>query len=167
MDVLAIGCLLALFRARLHQIAIYRRLVTSRFAIVLPALIIIVNNQTDHPQLFFGVGISLINVMIAFCIDWSVTNYQSMFGRFLNSAPMVRLGMMSYSLYLWQQPFLDHNVDSLFTTTPYNLIGLSLAALFSYHFVEKYSLVLRHKWEPTLFDDTTLRTTNYNRLKMS
>jgi peptidoglycan/LPS O-acetylase OafA/YrhL len=61
--------------------------------------------------------------------------------RFLNIAPVVWLGQISYSLYLWQQPFFF----ALPGQPLYKLgLGMGLACL-SYYLVEKPVLVLREK----------------------
>lgn len=46
-------------------------------------------------------------VAIAGLVAFAVTRPRSAFGRLLNMRPMVALGGLSYSLYLWQQPFFD------------------------------------------------------------
>ena len=152
MDALAAGCLLALFRETLHRLSLYRLMISSRIVALLPIMIIFFNFQIEHPRIFYGVSISAMNLMIAFCLDWSVTNHDTVFGRFLNSSPMVTLGVMSYSIYLWQQPFFNPDVPGILTQTPFNFIGLAIATLISYYMIEKSSLKLRHKWENRIFD---------------
>lgn len=153
MDALAIGCLLALFYSRLHQNNFYLKLLESKVFIFFPAIIIIFNFQSEHPRLFLGVGFSIMNLLIALCIDWSVTNYKTAFGRFLNSSPMVTLGMMSYSVYLWQQPFFNPENSGILTRLPFNFIALALMTIFSYYFIEKYSLKARQNLENKLFGE--------------
>ena len=43
---------------------------------------------------------------IALVIDWCVTFADGRVGRVPNAPPLVFVGWISYSLYLWQQPFL-------------------------------------------------------------
>ena len=151
MDALAVGCLLALFYQRLHQNQIYQNCLKSRIVFILPFVILLANWQSDHPIIYLGLFVLLINLLTAFCIDWAVTNYDSTFGRILNSAPFVTLGMMSYSIYLWQQPFFNPDNAGFWTQTPYNFIGLSTMTLISYYLVEKYSLKWRQRLEQKLF----------------
>jgi peptidoglycan/LPS O-acetylase OafA/YrhL len=62
--------------------------------------------------------------------------------RLLNSRPMVRLGVLSYGLYLWQQPFLESfsgagHAPHTWQRWPLNL-GCALAtAMLSYRLVER------------------------------
>lgn len=151
MDALGIGCLMALFYNRLHQNSFYLRLLKSKIVILFPFIILFFNFQYNHPHIFLGVSFSVMNLLIAFCIDWSVTNHQSVFGKFLNSSTMVTLGMMSYSIYLWQQFFFNPDNPSLLTQTPFNFIGLALMTIVSYYLVEKYSLKMRQKLEEKFF----------------
>jgi peptidoglycan/LPS O-acetylase OafA/YrhL len=65
---------------------------------------------------------------------------------FLNASPVVWLGRISYSLYLWQQPFcLAPSVSSRYILW----LGLVCACL-SYYFVEQPMLRLRDRLSTTL-----------------
>lgn len=152
MDALAIGCLLSLFYTELHQHSFYQKFLQSKFVIIFPFIIVALNFLTDRPLIFYGFAISAMNLLIVLSLDWVVTNYNSFAGRVLNSEPWVTLGMMSYSIYLWQQPFFNPESPSILTKTPYNFIGLAVMTLISYYFVEKYSLKLRQKLEGKLFE---------------
>ncbi len=155
MDALAIGCLLTLFRTSLHSNPLYRRFLASRIVILLPLFIIAFNLLYDHPKIYLGLSISAMNICIALLLDWAVTNSDSVFGKALNTAPMVTLGGMSYSIYLWQQPFFDPDSHSIITTFPINFIGTAVMALISYYLVEKTALRLRKIWETKLFGEPT------------
>ena len=157
MDALAIGCLLSLFYTELHENSLYQKFLNSKLVFVLPILIVSLNFLTDRPLIFYGVSLSLMNLLIALCLDWVVTNYDSIAGKVLNSAPMVTLGAMSYSIYLWQQPFFNPENPSVLTKTPFNFIGLAIMTLVSYYLVEKYSLKLRQNLEIKLFKKETLQ----------
>ena len=89
----------------------YRTLLESRGFVFIPALVLLSNMFASHtrPDLIFGESIR--NIGIALCIDWCLRNAVSVPGRFLNWAPMVWIGALSYSLYLWQQIFLNRNSD--------------------------------------------------------
>ncbi|MCU0239268.1 MAG: acyltransferase, partial [Pyrinomonadaceae bacterium] len=118
MDALGFGCLLALFYTKLHQNLYYQQFIKSKVIIIFPIIILSVNLLTERPRLF-AVAVSIMNLSIAICIDWAVTNYQTIAGKALNSSPMIYLGGMSYSIYLWQQPFFE-NSESIWTKFPLN-----------------------------------------------
>jgi peptidoglycan/LPS O-acetylase OafA/YrhL len=62
--------------------------------------------------------------------------------RLLNLAPLVWLGNISYSLYLWQQFFLD---PSLIPSSRYGVLLAVAAASLSYYLVEKPILRARER----------------------
>jgi len=64
----------------------------------------------------------------------------------LSSRPMVMLGLWSYSLYLWQQPFYKFVYDRNVTPIPM-LAAVFACALASYYIVEKPARGwLNHNW---------------------
>jgi len=153
-DALAFGCLLAYGRDFLHQNRYYQWILHSKLIIFAPFLIVFANAQSDHPHFRLGAAVSLCSLLITLCLDWAVTHHEDRkVGRFLNSAPMNMLGVMSYSIYLWQQPFSNHQSPAWFTAFPYNLIGIAVCSTFSYLVVEKFSLKWRQKLEKKLFSE--------------
>ena len=69
-------------------------------------------------------------------------------GRILSSPPLVVIGWLSYSLYLWQQLFVDPDLRSSWITRwPVNLGLMFVAALASYFLVERPFLGLRLRLE--------------------
>jgi peptidoglycan/LPS O-acetylase OafA/YrhL len=87
------------------------------------------------------VGITVMNVGIAFGIDHCVRRRYAL----LNGPVMVWLGVLSYSLYLWQQPFLDRGSDAWYAAFPTNLALAVAVALVSYFCVERPFLWLRDR----------------------
>src|SRR5205085_161200 len=79
-------------------------------------------------------GVTAANVAIALGIDWWVRFADGRIGRVLNSAPMVFVGVISYSIYLWQQPFVANYASSAAASRfPVNLVLVCVAALTSYY----------------------------------
>jgi peptidoglycan/LPS O-acetylase OafA/YrhL len=89
----------------------------------------------------------IINLVIVLMLDRCITRPDSVFGRFLNFRPVAFVGVISYSLYLWQQAFLDRFHQFWFTAFPQNLVGAFAAALASYYLVESPFLRLRKRLE--------------------
>ena len=162
LDTLAIGCLLALKHKWLHENQLYRQILDSKFMFAVPVLLITVNAQIDYPGLNLGLLFSFNNILIALTIDWAVTHHANIAGKILNSRPFVFIGMMSYSIYLWQQPFLlnlgafvnrylNPDLSSKHFAFPYSLCAFALCCGVSYFAVEKYSLKLRRYGEKVFF----------------
>jgi len=68
---------------------------------------------------------------------------ESHFNWFFNLKPITWVGVMSYSLYLWQEPFLNRNSDSVWTSFPLNLALVFACGAASHYFVERPFLHLR------------------------
>ncbi len=150
-DGLATGCLLAIFYQQLQKSRWYQKLLETRLFFLIPIFLIWLNSQIDPRQFYLGVVFTLSNLLIVLCLDWAITNYQNWFGIFLNSRPMTQIGVMSYSIYLWQQPFLKTTDPQWFNYFPYNFIGIALFSTFSYYLVEKFWLGQRQKIENRWF----------------
>jgi peptidoglycan/LPS O-acetylase OafA/YrhL len=146
-DAIAVGCVLAGTRTWLHRTAWYPRLLASPAFIVVPFAAIGANLLHDHPLVNFGAGMTITHVAIALCLDWAVTFHDGRVGRLLNAAPLVFVGWLSYSLYLWQQPFLNRASDSVVAAFPQNILIVALLAMMSYYLVERPSLALRRRIE--------------------
>jgi peptidoglycan/LPS O-acetylase OafA/YrhL len=135
---LAMGCLLAIFGSRIPKIKIWLALLMLLAVVLIPHFPAITPART-----LFGVFVlwPIMQCSMAGLLLHVVrTPY-----RFLNIAPVVWLGKISYSLYLWQQPFFYAP-----TTQPeYKLLFAFAFACLSYYLVEQPFLKLREKTQKT------------------
>jgi peptidoglycan/LPS O-acetylase OafA/YrhL len=76
------------------------------------------------------------NIGLAWFLWWCISNPKQPFGRFLQTRPIVLMGQMSYSIYLWQQPFLGP-YDAWICQYPQNLLAIFAASSLSHHFLER------------------------------
>ena len=139
-DALATGCVLAMLREQLWQVPLYRRLVTWRYALMLPVAALLLIAATPNKVLAQSVALSLLNFGLAITLDRYMRYPETAFGRVLNFAPVAWTGRISYSLYLWQQPFI-YNATSL----PVKLVGPFVCAAASYYLIERPALALRQR----------------------
>lgn len=154
-DHIGAGCLLAFIRGRLQGLPRYLKIQGSRAFSVVPVFIIWASCQGNHPSVYTTVLRSLVNVSIALCIDWAVVNHAGLVGRGLNSRPLSWIGVLSYSIYLWQQPFShlhrEHPALNLYggwhiIASPFvSLPCIAGCACFSYYLVERPSLRFRER----------------------
>jgi peptidoglycan/LPS O-acetylase OafA/YrhL len=146
-DALATGCLFAYLRPALWSYVPYRRVLESRAMAFWPAVVLFVAAASVRWQ-YFGaaLGITLVNISIAIWIDWCLRFPHSLWGRFLNARSIAFVGVLSYSLYLWQQPFLREGHAPRF---PFSLLFIGAIAYSSYYIVERPMLRLRQRLEAT------------------
>ncbi len=144
-DALATGCLLAYGRQWLWDRLRYRRMLHGRFMELWGGLILAFAAASARWPTFGAlVGITLLNVAIAIWIDWCLRFPDSVTGRIVNARPIAFVGVLSYSIYLWQQPFLREGHALPF---PLSIVSIGALAVASYFFVERPALRLRSRIE--------------------
>lgn len=97
------------------------------------------------------VGAPLDGLLIMWLLLWTVRQPSTPFARWLNWRPVAWVGVLSYSLYLWQTIFLHDSNEQIFDI-PYHLPILAsivlvfVAACISFYFVEQPVLRLRDRF---------------------
>ncbi|HEV2397056.1 MAG TPA: acyltransferase [Candidatus Sulfotelmatobacter sp.] len=133
-DNLAIGCLLAVLEPRIPRIPGYTALLMT-FAIVFIPLYV----APTVPRTLFSVLI--LHPIFLISIAGVIAHVVQTPYRFLNRWPTDWIGRISYSLYLWQEPFCPNP-----RYRPLTALVLALsAACISYYVVERPALRLREK----------------------
>jgi peptidoglycan/LPS O-acetylase OafA/YrhL len=133
-DNLAVGCLLAILSSHIPEIPRWGALLMLLAVILIPSFDLNTRTRT-LAELF------VLNPILYCSIGGLVLHVIQRPYRILNVAPVMWLGRISYSLYLWQEPFFYAQ-----TRPPaYKmLLGVGLACL-SYYLVEQPVLRLRGK----------------------
>jgi peptidoglycan/LPS O-acetylase OafA/YrhL len=135
-DQVATGCLLAGFEGKLDDPR-WKRFATSPWFVVVPLAAVAAANAGAHPFVNLVLAQAFINVAVALCVHRVVRWPEGALGRLLNARPVALLGFLSYSLYLWQQPFLDRESDTWWCRFPLNIVLALAAATLSYRLVER------------------------------
>jgi peptidoglycan/LPS O-acetylase OafA/YrhL len=144
-DTLAAGCVLAFIQQRLWRSTWYTRFQGSRAFWFVPLAALALNfNPIWRLQAL--VGITAMNLCITLTMDQAVRMPKTASGRFLNLRPMRALGLISYSLYLWQQLFLNRASDRFVCSFPVNIVLALLMAWISFALIESPTLRLRDRW---------------------
>ena len=125
-------------------------MLNSRFFWLLPLMILLVSAFHRSPKIYYTIGLTFTNIGVAICLDWCVMWSAGKVGRILNSRVMVYVGTLSYSIYLWQQLFINRNSAAIITSFPLNLALAASTAVASYYFIEKPSLQWRQRLETKL-----------------
>jgi peptidoglycan/LPS O-acetylase OafA/YrhL len=145
-DAIATGCLLACWRGRIGEfprLAAFLR--GPRFWCI--PVITLGAAFVPSAKLDCLVGQTVTNLGLALVIDRMVHYPDALAGRFLNARPVVFVGVLSYSLYLWQQPFLARQSHQTMASFPLNLVLAVGLALCSHYLVERPALRLRARIE--------------------
>jgi peptidoglycan/LPS O-acetylase OafA/YrhL len=143
-DSLAMGCLLARVGGWLERKNWYLQLFRPVCSVGLAALILLINRYMGYTvvEVF---GTSVVNLSLAILIHRSVYCSRDWIGQVLNWKPIAFVGVLSYSLYLWQQLFLNRNSCAWVNVFPQNLVFTIAAALGSYFLLERPVLRLRRR----------------------
>ena len=136
--------MLAQARDWLERQPLYLKLFKPVYSLLLLTTIFVINRYSGY-TLVSVFGSSLTNISLAILVHRSVFNPTDLFGRFLNWKPIVGVGVLSYSLYLWQQPFLNRYSTASANAFPLNIILAVAVGLTSYFLLEMPLLKLRHR----------------------
>jgi peptidoglycan/LPS O-acetylase OafA/YrhL len=124
---------------------LYQRFLRSPAFLLVPITLLATQAAAGHPRIYYSLGASVEILCVALCIDRCVTICMGAMGRMLNSRILGYIGVLSYSLYLWQQPFLNRGSTSIYASFPINIILAFVAALASYYLVEKPFLRIKDR----------------------
>jgi peptidoglycan/LPS O-acetylase OafA/YrhL len=124
----------------------YRRLIASPLFLIAPALVLICNALDGHPSFFLTVGMTLRSLGIAAILHRSILRSRDLAATLLDAPPAAFMGRISYSLYLWQQPFLNRHSVAPLAAFPINIVCALVCALVSFKFVEAPALRVRARF---------------------
>lgn len=151
-DALMFGCVFALLEEtprfeRLYQLA-------TKIWWVPPAVILFSDCLGARFQHYwtYPIGFTVCGAAIAFFLLWCIRNPASAVGHLLNHRAIAYIGVLSYSMYLWQTLFLHEGNAQIFGPYlkfigifPFNWFAILIAAELSRCFVELPSLRLRDR----------------------
>jgi peptidoglycan/LPS O-acetylase OafA/YrhL len=147
-DTIAAGCVLAGVTDKLWKSPRYRALLSSRWFVLLPAAMIASGVFDNRPRIAFSIGAILVSVGAALCVDRCLRLPDALATRILAWTPIVAIGRASYSIYLWQQPFLNRTSAGAATHFPVNLLAVAAVATLSFFLIEQPAMSARAALEP-------------------
>ena len=141
---IAFGCLLAIDRKWLYAQPWFHTICASPITLVAACAVLLANTKLRGSGAF---GACAGDIVANFCILVLVAKFTcqpvGFVAKILNSRPLVAVGLISYSLYLWQQEFANPDVHNWSSRFPYNLLMIVACSLGSYFLVEKPTLRIR------------------------
>jgi len=90
----------------------------------------------------------VVSVSTLFLIFAYIKPSGSPFYKLLNNKVIVHIGILSYSIYIWQELFFVGELNGLWRTFPFNIPVIYVVALASYYLWEKPFLRLKNKFSP-------------------
>lgn len=153
-DSIVIGCLFALYKDRiLALVSLKWKMV---FWVSLISLFLLRYFPVFSDYVFLGSSIiykglglthgTIANLLIALIMMYAVFGPQKTFYKLLNSHFFNYLGIISYSLYLWQQLFISR-IDNWIFIFPQNLVFIFGMGIFSYYIIEKPFLKFKNRFK--------------------
>jgi peptidoglycan/LPS O-acetylase OafA/YrhL len=154
-DSLMWGCLFAIyyepivaFVKKRNNLLLISPFVLLAACLVIKRIVTIVFSNVPYLEesiiAFAGSFGTITNICIGFIIVVSINYTNNIWFRFLNTKIMSYTGVLSYSIYIWQQLFFSENMGSL-SKFPYNLIYIFITAYLSYNLIELPFLKLKDK----------------------
>jgi peptidoglycan/LPS O-acetylase OafA/YrhL len=99
---------------------------------------------------FFTLQSCFINLFISIFVGVIIVNNISpktnFVFKFLNLKALSFIGVLSYSIYIWQQLFLSNDTRFPLTKYPINLLLLALVPVLSYFYYEKFFLKFKKRF---------------------
>lgn len=157
-DIILIGCLGAIiehsenFKTRVLKYIQNKYLITCAIVFLLVVSPLLSSRFRGAYDLLFG--ISLNSFCILAIIFWCIYA-ESFFAKVLNTAVFIQIGILSYSLYIWQQLFLTYRYGFWVNKFPQNLIIVFVVGSLSYYLIERPFLKLKRRFtdvKPSLFE---------------
>ena len=139
-DALMIGCAAALLHDHPRVAAWRRRMSSARWPALFAAWGLVASPLLQGAvggAYRATVGPALDGLAALFVMLWLMEHPRSAAGRALDWPAVRYVGVLSYSLYLWQQFFLTTLNPLSAARFPFNLAATFVAAMLSYHLVEQ------------------------------
>jgi peptidoglycan/LPS O-acetylase OafA/YrhL len=142
---IAVGCLFSVITFKYpFNINTTQKLITNIIAVI-AILCMRYDNYFNVKDIFSSL---LISFLIGYIIVTNIVPGKDFIFKFLNTRILKLVGVLSYSIYIWQQIFTnyDAHLPVFMVKFPYNLICIIIVSCLSYYFYERYFLSLKSKF---------------------
>jgi peptidoglycan/LPS O-acetylase OafA/YrhL len=151
-DAISIGCLFAIHKEKiLHWMSQHWNsiiLISVSIIYCLSYFEYFTSSNTFLKYLFLMLGTAhgtISDLCIALIMFYSIFGPQNLWFHLLNTKTLNFIGLLSYSIYLWQQLFINQS-DLFIHKLPLNLLFIPIAAMFSYYIIEMPFLKLKSRF---------------------
>lgn len=154
MDFLLVGCALTLYAGRVEQL--WDRYARGRVELVflLALLGVGIPSYLGHLMILgpltITIGSTMQAVGIALLLEVGTRSRRGWLFRILNWPPLVWVGLMSYSIYVWQMAFFSGGLSygtsfDIVLRFPFDLVAVAVAGIASYSLIERPLARLRSR----------------------
>ena len=133
-DSIAAGCVLAGILPWLRKQNVFKWFASPAGDLVIP-LTFVLDLGRNHPRIHLAFVETALNLCVCFALVRYTSFPDGFVGRILNDPILVFVGKISYSLYLWQQIFMNRFGTNMVQSFPINIAAAFCCALLSYYWV--------------------------------
>ena len=144
----ALGAVLLFENPQLLNLKLFRSYVLQITAASLIVLSLYFTSKKWIGVMMLPFGNLIISVAILFLIIVYIKPSDSLVYKFLNNKIVTHIGILSYSIYIWQQFFTWGSLQFIWRTFPYSLPCIYAVALASHYLWEQPFLKIRKAYFP-------------------
>ena len=149
-DALFIGVLAGIYYQKNPAIVNYKifsNVIIQLFAVILIALFKYTAGTGHLAIISLPFGNTIISLCIIFLIISSINPENKILYKVLNSKPFVHIGILSYSIYVWQEFFFVGEFMPFWRMFPFNMVCIYFVSLCSYYLWEQPFLKMRRSFK--------------------
>ena len=138
-DSLLTGAVVAMLFNFVSENQSLRRLAESSLALVIGIIMLGIGYASVliRPEYSYILGQSFSNLGIALILQYLVRTPAGLIGKFVSNRLFVWFGLISYSLYIWQQPFTNFKLNAFEVSFPQNIALSIITAYLSHTLIER------------------------------
>jgi peptidoglycan/LPS O-acetylase OafA/YrhL len=144
---IAVGCLFSVLTFKYAVNAtIFAK--TKIFGNILAIFLVLFIQYDDFFSLQSVFSCLAISILTGYIIITNIALAKDFIFKLLNAKILKIVGVLSYSIYIWQQIFTsnDHKLPGFIVTYPFNIISLIIVSCLSYYFYERFFLKLKTRF---------------------
>ena len=116
---------------------IFRSYAAQLLAIILFLMFVYFTENGILAIISLPFGNTIISTSVLFLIFVCIPPSDKVIYKILNNKAVVHIGILSYSIYIWQEFFFVGEIQGLWRTFPYNILVIYCVSLISYYLWEK------------------------------
>jgi len=138
-DSLLTGAVVAMLFNFVSEKRSLRKFAESSLALMMGTLMLAIGYASVliRPEYSYILGQCFSNFGIALILQYLVRTPEGLIGKFVSNRLFVWFGLISYSLYIWQQPFTNFKLSTFEVSFPQNIAFSIVTAYLSYTLIER------------------------------